>query len=174
MTTELIYNITMWLNAFPNKNGLSRKISSDGIILSKPKVDFNCIKLSFGAYAQVYESTTNTMKQRTVGAIALRPSNNHGSYYFMSLETGKRLNCYQVLLNHLFLSLRLLFPRGLFQHTLFFLTILVIMLVALAPSYTFPLFHFLHLPYSTLNLHHPIPILLLGYHQVSIPLTLVV
>ena len=85
----------MWLNAFPNKSGLSRKISPDGIILGKPKVDFNCIKLSFGAYAQVYESTRNAMEQRTVGAISLRPSNNHGSYYFMFLETGKRLNCYQ-------------------------------------------------------------------------------
>ena len=95
MTTELIYNITMWLNAFPNKNGVSRKISPDGIILGKPKVDFNCIKLSFGAYAQVYENTTNTMEQRTVGAITLRPSNDYGSYYFISLETGKKLNCYQ-------------------------------------------------------------------------------
>ena len=91
----LIYNITMWLNAFPNKNGVSRKISPDGIILGKPKVDFNCIKLSFGAYAQVYENTTNKMEQKTVGDIALRPSNDHGTYYLMSLETGKKLNCYQ-------------------------------------------------------------------------------
>lgn len=91
MTTELIYNITMWLNAFPNRNALSRKISSDTIILGKPKVDSNCLKLSFGVDAQVYENTTNTMEQKTIGVIALRPSNDHGSYYFMSLETGKQM-----------------------------------------------------------------------------------
>ena len=73
MTTELIYNITMWLNDFPNKNVLSRKISSDAIIIGKPKVDSNCLKLSFGVDAQVYENTTNTMEQKTIKVIALRP-----------------------------------------------------------------------------------------------------
>ena len=37
----MIYSITMWLDAFPNKEGISREIISDRIILGKPRVDFN-------------------------------------------------------------------------------------------------------------------------------------
>ena len=58
-----------------------------------------------------------------------------------------------VSLNHLFLSFNLLFPRDLFQHTLFFRIFLVIILVALAPSYTFSLLKFHHLPNLSINLH---------------------
>ena len=96
----------MWLNTFLNKNRISRKISPDGIILGKSKVDFNSIKLLFGAYTDVYENTTNTMKQRTIGAIVLRPSNDHRIYYFMSLELGKKINCCQW--NELSILLKLL------------------------------------------------------------------
>ena len=35
------------------------------------------------------------MNSRTVGAIILRASNEHGSYYFMSLRTCRRLNSSQ-------------------------------------------------------------------------------
>ena len=78
-------------------------------------------------------------------------------------------------LNRLFLSFDLLFLRGLFQHTLFSRTFLVIMLVSLAVRVrVFPLLNFHHLPYLSLHLHHPFPILLLGYHPPSIHLTLVI
>ena len=35
------------------------------------------------------------MHSCTIGAITLRVSNEHGSYYFMSLRTGRRLNSSQ-------------------------------------------------------------------------------
>ena len=35
------------------------------------------------------------MNSRTVGAITLRASDEHSSYYFMSLRTGRRLNSSQ-------------------------------------------------------------------------------
>jgi hypothetical protein len=35
------------------------------------------------------------MRRRSVGAIALSTSNEHGSYYFMSLHSGKKINCNQ-------------------------------------------------------------------------------
>lgn len=50
-------------------------------------------KFKWGEYVQTVEKSTNTMKQRTVGAIFLHPANcPNGGYYFMSLDTGKRLH----------------------------------------------------------------------------------
>lgn len=50
-------------------------------------------RIEFGAYAQVHEDHNNTMATRTTGAIALRPTGNQqGGFYFLSLETGRRIN----------------------------------------------------------------------------------
>ena len=70
-------------------------MSPAAIVLGSPKPDYTKLKITFGAYAQVYDSTTNTTKSRSIGAVALKPSNKRGSYYFMSLSTGKRIHCYQ-------------------------------------------------------------------------------
>ena len=35
------------------------------------------------------------MMPRSIGGIALRPKNDRGSYYFMSLETGIRIHARQ-------------------------------------------------------------------------------
>jgi hypothetical protein len=70
-------------------------MSPSAIVLGSPKPDYNKLKITFGAYAQVYESTTNTTKSRSIGVVALKPSNERGGYYFMSLSTGRRLHCYQ-------------------------------------------------------------------------------
>ena len=83
------------LNNFPNKQGISRTLSPSAIILGKPKTNYNTLTISSGAYAEVFESTDNTMKSRSVGAIALRPSNGRGGYYFQSLKTGKRIHSNQ-------------------------------------------------------------------------------
>ena len=45
-------------------------------------------------YVQLYRSTDNTPKSRSVGAIALIPSNKQGGYWFMSLKTGHKLHGY--------------------------------------------------------------------------------
>ena len=50
---------------------------------------------AFGAYTLVYIETHNTLDARTVGAIALNAANEFGGYYFMSLETGKRIHSKQ-------------------------------------------------------------------------------
>ena len=57
---------------------------------------FNCetLKLQYDSYVQLYRSTDNTPKLRSVGAIALIPSNKHGIYWFMSLKTGHKLYRY--------------------------------------------------------------------------------
>ena len=80
---------------FPNKDGIDHDLSPDAIILGTPKLDYNNIKLPFGSYVNLYDGTDNTMNSRTVGAITSRASNEHGSYYFMSLRIGRRLNSSQ-------------------------------------------------------------------------------
>ena len=91
MIDGIATRVQMSLNAFPSRNGISIQ-SPRNIIEWRPNLDFSTMKLTFGAYVQLYEKTTNTQKARSVGAIAMYPSNERGGYYFMSLRTGKRLH----------------------------------------------------------------------------------
>ena len=61
------------------------------MILGQEKTDSSNIKLEFGQFCQVYEKTRNNMTPRIVGGIALIPINDRGSYFLMSLETGRRI-----------------------------------------------------------------------------------
>ena len=59
-------------------------------------IDFNkhC-RASFGSYVQTHEENypKNSMQSRTLGAITLGPdSSARGGYYFMNLNTGKRIH----------------------------------------------------------------------------------
>ena len=50
-------------------------------------------RYEFGEYVQTHEEHDNSMRTRTVGALALRPTGNEqGGYYFLSLATRQRLN----------------------------------------------------------------------------------
>ena len=73
MVLELIHTVVFYLNAFPWADGVSQELCFitlvEGYILSFDR-HFQVI---FGEYAQTYEGTDNTMKERTVGAIALGP-----------------------------------------------------------------------------------------------------
>jgi hypothetical protein len=95
MTRSIVESSVTWLNAFPAKEGASKTMSPSAIVLGSPKPDYNKLRITFGAYAQVYESTANTTKPRSIGAVALKASNERGGYYFMFLSTGRRLHCYQ-------------------------------------------------------------------------------
>ena len=94
MVDECLYNIVSVLNEFPHKNGISRNISPAVIVLGRPKLKCSNRTLSFGAYCEVYVGTTNDDIPRSVSSIALRPSNERGGYYFMSLDTGRRLHAH--------------------------------------------------------------------------------
>ena len=48
--------------------------------------------MEFVEYVQMHKEHNNDMTSRTLGAIATRPSNDAGSYYFISLQTGHRIN----------------------------------------------------------------------------------
>ena len=95
MIIEIVIGVTKFLNAFPNEDGIDQGLSPYAIIFGTPKLNYNNIKLTFGSYVNIYDGIDNTMKSRTVGEIALRASNEHGSYYFMSLRTDRRLNSSQ-------------------------------------------------------------------------------
>ena len=96
---QLLDGIIEWtivcLNDFPANNGVSRTLSPAAIILGRGKRDCSHLTIALGAYAEVKEKTTNTNKYRTVPAIAIRPSNDRGGYYFLSLLTGRVLHCQQ-------------------------------------------------------------------------------
>ena len=82
-----------WLNSVPQKNGLNSELSPRTIVTGQ-KLDFkrHC-RFQFGQYVQTHEEHNNSMSPRTVGALALCPTGNaQGSYYFMSLSTGRVLN----------------------------------------------------------------------------------
>ncbi|GFH62209.1 hypothetical protein CTEN210_18685 [Chaetoceros tenuissimus] len=62
---------------------------ADQHVGERGKLNCELRKLSFGTYCEVkVPATNNAQVLRTVGAIALRPSNEQGGYFFMSLETG--------------------------------------------------------------------------------------
>ena len=79
---------------FSSKNGISSDLSPAAIILGSPNLDYNKLKIIFGAYAQVYRGANNSTKKRTVGAISLILVNERGGYYFMYLATVKKLHAF--------------------------------------------------------------------------------
>jgi len=82
-------------NNLPAKNGVSQVLSPETLISGMPAPDYNeIVKLNFGDYVQTYEGDMNSSnKSRYIRAIALYPSpSGHGSWYFMSLLSGKRIH----------------------------------------------------------------------------------
>jgi len=89
---HLLYFLTMWLNNFPSKMGIS------SIYCPRELLNRSCLSASkhcraeFGTYRKVHEepSPFNTMASRTQPAICLGPTGNmQGSYRFFSLSTGR-------------------------------------------------------------------------------------
>jgi hypothetical protein len=95
MLMDLVYSTTIWLNAFPPKDGVSSHISPRNIITGIT-FDYNkhC-RAQFGSYVQTHKepaTTSSTMQARTLGAICLGPTGNlQGSYKFLNLRTGQRI-----------------------------------------------------------------------------------
>jgi hypothetical protein len=89
---EIVYFITLWLNAFPVRNGISSRYSPRELIL-RWRMDYkkHC-RVLLGSYCEVHDepSPSNTMVSRTHEAIALGPTGNlQGSVKFYSLTTGR-------------------------------------------------------------------------------------
>ena len=82
------------INAFPSKNGISKKLSPATIVEGKEKLNLGVKKIPFGAYAMVYTGTINIMNSRSASGVYLKPSNNDGGQYSISVYTAKRANSY--------------------------------------------------------------------------------
>ena len=83
---------------FPPKHGISSLLSPLSIFTGAGKVDVSHLKLEFGPYVHIFNdnSPTNTMAQRTTGAIALNSvGNSKGDYRFLNLETDRRVSRHQ-------------------------------------------------------------------------------
>jgi len=96
LIVEIAYNAVFWLNCFPHKEGIHSTLSPHTIVTGS-KIDFNMhCKLQFSTYVLMHEQHNNSLLPRTAGAIALHPiGNKQGSYYFLSLHTGKRVVRYK-------------------------------------------------------------------------------
>ena len=82
-----------WLNAFPAVGGASQDLSPHTIRTGQ-QIDYkrHC-RYQFGEYTQTHEEHNNSMNPRMIGAIALRlVGNGQGSFYFLSITTGRVLN----------------------------------------------------------------------------------
>ena len=89
----IVIGCILWLNVVPAKHGVSATLSPRTIMTGK-QWDYNkhC-QVQAGEYTQTHERHDNSMKVRTVGAIALYPTgNDEGSVAYMSLYSGRELN----------------------------------------------------------------------------------
>jgi hypothetical protein len=93
LIVQMVSTCNFWLNIFPPKDSVSRDISPRELITGV-KIDFNKhIRAEFGEYVQVHEEHDNTMKTRTTGVIATKPTGNtQGGHWFYSLATGWMLD----------------------------------------------------------------------------------
>lgn len=90
---ELVHAKTFYKNAVPALDGVSDTISPREIV-TQQRIHFDrhcCIV--FGQYVQTHEEHDNSMKSRTIGAIAMRPTGaRQGGYFFFSLESGRLIS----------------------------------------------------------------------------------
>ena len=90
--TELVAMATRCLNVFPKEDGVSEHMSPHSIVTGQARMDYNQIPLEFGSYVQLFDRSVNTIRSRTISAIALNPTGDeNGTYRFMSLKTGQVL-----------------------------------------------------------------------------------
>ena len=93
LVIEMAKASVFWLNGLAPRDYFGNNLSTRTIVTGQ-KLDYkrHC-RYQFGEYVQTHEQHDNSMDPRTVGALALRPTGNaQGSFYFISLSTGRLLN----------------------------------------------------------------------------------
>ncbi len=95
LVQHMVADAVRCLNQFPWSHGISPTLGPASIVTGVATPDYNCMRIEFGAYVQVFEdnSPSNTLRARSLDAIALTPTGNaQGDYHFLSLATGNRLS----------------------------------------------------------------------------------
>ena len=91
---EMLYAANYWLNMFPHKGGISQTMSPCTLLTGLTMNYHRHCCLEFGEYVQTHEENDNSLHPHTIGALALGPTGNvQGGYFFLSLTTGKVINC---------------------------------------------------------------------------------
>ena len=90
MVTELIRYVLLYINGLPWEKGVSKSLSPLSLVTGL-KLDYGLhCQVPFGTYAQVRMETDNTLKERTIGAIATGPNQNlQGGMRFFNLNSGR-------------------------------------------------------------------------------------
>ncbi|KAL7503775.1 hypothetical protein ACHAXN_001516 [Cyclotella atomus] len=89
---HLVITSVMFMNAYPDAQGISDKLSPPEIVLCW-QLDFKThCRAQLGAYCIIYDNpdttTTNTMNERTRNGICLGPTgNSQGTFKFLDLNT---------------------------------------------------------------------------------------
>ena len=89
---EMVYNAVFWHNMFVLDGGVSKTWCLSEIAINRIINHKAHRKVEFGEYVQTREEHSNDIAACTLGKIATRPSNDVGSYYFISLQSGRRIN----------------------------------------------------------------------------------
>ena len=90
MIRGLATKVKNMINKFPvRKGGVSPTLSPEEIVEGKRKLDGNRRRINFGQYAEVYDGTTNTVANRSIGGIAMYATNARDGFAFMCIETGR-------------------------------------------------------------------------------------
>ena len=76
MVYELIRTVSFYMNACMLKSSILEYLSLSTLV-EGVQLDYNKhVQDVFGEYTQTFEGSNNTMKEQTIGAIALVPSDN--------------------------------------------------------------------------------------------------
>jgi hypothetical protein len=76
LVAQMVSTCNFWLNACPPTDGVSRSINPRELITGV-KIDYNKhIRAEFGECVQTHEEHDSSMKSRTTGAIATKPTGN--------------------------------------------------------------------------------------------------
>ena len=93
MVIHLMITVNFYMNTFVWRKGVSQILPPITIVTGLVPDFKKHFHVLYGEYCNTYKGTTNTMKLRTVGALALGPSGNtQGGVRCYSLRTGKILN----------------------------------------------------------------------------------
>ena len=87
---SLMEHVTEMINHFPSMKRTETELSPAEIVDGVAKINMAHNQILFGTYAEVWDGTTNIMRDRSIPCIRINRCNNTGGFYFMSVETGKR------------------------------------------------------------------------------------
>jgi len=93
---HLVYFCVMWLNSFPAKQGISKKLSPREIVIKISLIFERHARGLFGAYDEANEDAviTNTNRGRTFPGILLGPTGNiQGTQKVFDVVTGAIKKC---------------------------------------------------------------------------------